>query len=149
MQLKPGDTAPDFEVKNQKGKTVKLSDFRGKKVVLFFYPEDNTPTCTVEACNLRDNYKELKKQGYEVMGVSPDSPKKHANFAKKFKLPYTLLADEDRKIIEIYGVWGEKQMFGRNYMGVYRTTFLIDEHGKIERIIDKVKSKEHAEQILG
>lgn len=149
MQLKPGDTAPDFEVKNQKGKTVKLSDFRGKKVVLFFYPEDNTPTCTVEACNLRDNYKALKKQGYEVMGVSPDSPKKHANFAKKFKLPYTLLADEDRKIIEIYGVWGEKQMFGRNYMGVYRTTFLIDEHGKIERIIDKVKSKEHAEQILG
>lgn len=149
MQLKPGDTAPDFEVKNQKGKTVKLSDFRGKKVVLFFYPEDNTPTCTVEACNLRDNYKALKKQGYEVMGVSPDSPKKHANFAKKFKLPYTLLADEDRKIIETYGVWGEKQMFGRNYMGVYRTTFLIDEHGKIERIIDKVKSKEHAEQILG
>ena len=149
MKLKEGDKAPDFEVKDQNGKTVKLSDFRGKKVVLYFYPQDNTPTCTVEACNLRDNYSALKSKGYEVLGVSPDSPKKHTNFIKKYSLPFTLLADQDNKIIESYGVWGEKTTFGKTYMGVYRTTFIIDENGKIERIIDDVKSKEHAEQILG
>lgn len=149
MKLKAGDKAPDFEVKDQNGKTVKLSDFRGKKVVLYFYPQDNTPTCTVEACNLRDNYSTLRAKGYEVLGVSPDSPKKHTNFIKKFSLPFTLLADQDNRIIESYGVWGEKTTFGKTYMGVYRTTFIIDENGEIERIIDDVKSKEHAEQIMG
>jgi thioredoxin-dependent peroxiredoxin len=149
MALKAGDKAPDFEVSDQNGKTVKLSDFQGKKVVLYFYPQDNTPTCTVEACNLRDNYSALKAKGYEVLGVSPDSAKKHTNFIKKFSLPFTLLADTDNKIIESYGLWAEKQMFGKKYMGVLRTTFLIDEKGVIERVIDDVKSKEHAEQILG
>jgi thioredoxin-dependent peroxiredoxin len=149
MALKAGDKAPDFEVSDQNGKTVKLSDFLGKKVVLYFYPQDNTPTCTVEACNLRDNYSALKAKGYEVLGVSPDSAKKHTNFIKKFSLPFTLLADTDNKIIESYGLWAEKQMFGKKYMGVLRTTFLIDEKGVIERVIDDVKSKEHAEQILG
>jgi thioredoxin-dependent peroxiredoxin len=149
MALKAGDKAPDFEVSDQNGKTVKLSDFLGKKVVLYFYPQDNTPTCTVEACNLRDNYSALKAKGYEVLGVSPDSAKKHTNFIKKFSLPFTLLADTDNKIIESYGLWAEKQMFGKKYMGVLRTTFIIDEKGVIERVIDDVKSKEHAEQILG
>ncbi|MEQ9376520.1 MAG: thioredoxin-dependent thiol peroxidase [Imperialibacter sp.] len=149
MALKAGDKAPDFEVSDQNGKTVKLSDFQGKKVVLYFYPQDNTPTCTVEACNLRDNYSVLKAKGYEVLGVSPDSAKKHTNFIKKFSLPFTLLADTDNKIIESYGLWAEKTTFGRTYMGVLRTTFIIDEKGIIERIIDDVKSKEHAEQILG
>ncbi|CAD5252724.1 MULTISPECIES: thioredoxin-dependent thiol peroxidase [unclassified Imperialibacter] len=149
MALKAGDKAPDFEVSDQNGKTVKLSDFQGKKVVLYFYPQDNTPTCTVEACNLRDNFSALKAKGYEVLGVSPDSAKKHTNFIKKFSLPFTLLADTDNKIIESYGLWAEKQMFGKKYMGVLRTTFIIDEKGIIERIIDDVKSKEHAEQILG
>lgn len=149
MTLKAGDKAPDFAVSDQHGKTVRLSDYKGKKVVLYFYPQDNTPTCTVEACNLRDNYKLLKKSGYEVLGVSPDSAKKHTNFIKKHSLPFTLLADTDNKIIESYGLWAEKQMFGRKYMGVLRTTFIIDENGVIERIIDDVKSKEHAEQILG
>ncbi|MEQ8684713.1 MAG: thioredoxin-dependent thiol peroxidase [Imperialibacter sp.] len=149
MALKAGDKAPDFEVSDQNGKTVKLSDFKGKKIVLYFYPQDNTPTCTVEACNLRDNYTTLKAKGYEVLGVSPDSAKKHTNFIKKFSLPFTLLADTDNKIIESYGLWAEKTTFGRTYMGVLRTTFIIDEKGIIERIIDDVKSKEHAEQILG
>ncbi|MEQ8533357.1 MAG: thioredoxin-dependent thiol peroxidase [Imperialibacter sp.] len=149
MALKAGDKAPDFEVSDQNGKTVKLSDFKGKKIVLYFYPQDNTPTCTVEACNLRDNYTTLKAKVYEVLGVSPDSAKKHTNFIKKFSLPFTLLADTDNKIIESYGLWAEKTTFGRTYMGVLRTTFIIDEKGIIERIIDDVKSKEHAEQILG
>lgn len=149
MALKAGDKAPDIEVQDQRGKPVKLSDFAGKKVVLFFYPQDNTPTCTVEACNLRDNYKTLKARGYVVLGVSPDSVKKHTNFINKFKLPYPLLADVDRKLIEAFGVWGPKETFGRKYMGVYRTTFIINEKGVIERVIDEVKSKEHAEQILG
>ena len=149
MALKAGDKAPDLEVSDQNGKTAKLSDFQGKKVVLYFYPQDNTPTCTVEACNLRDNYATLKARGYEVLGVSPDSAKKHTNFIKKFSLPFTLLADTDNKIIESYGLWAEKTTFGRTYMGVLRTTFIIDEKGVIERVIDDVKSKEHAEQILG
>ncbi|WP_416866362.1 MAG: thioredoxin-dependent thiol peroxidase [Imperialibacter sp.] len=149
MALKAGDKAPDFEVSDQNGKTVNLSDFQGKKVVLYFYPQDNTPTCTVEACNLRDNYATLKAKGYEVLGVSPDSAKKHTNFIKKFSLPFTLLADTDNKIIESYGLWAEKTTFGRTYMGVLRTTFIIDEKGVIKRVIDDVKSKEHAEQILG
>ncbi len=149
MTLKAGDKAPDFEVEDQNGKTVKLSDYLGKKVVLYFYPKDNTPTCTVEACNLRDNYASLQAKGYEVLGVSPDSAKKHTNFIEKFNLPFSLLADTENKIIESYGVWAEKQMYGKKYMGVLRTTFLIDEKGIIERVIDSVKAKEHAEQILG
>lgn len=126
-----------------------MSDFLGKKVVLYFYPQDNTPTCTVEACNLRDNYEALQAKGYVVLGVSPDSEKKHTKFIEKFQLPFDLLADEDLKICKDYGVWAEKTTFGKTYMGVVRTTFIIDEKGMIAEIIDKVESKRHSEQILG
>lgn len=146
--LKEGDKAPDFTGLNEKGETVTLSDFKGKKLVLFFYPQDNTPTCTDEACSLRDGYSELKKQGFELLGVSPDTMKKHQNFIKKYKLPFPLIADTERKMIEAYGVWGEKQLFGRKYMGVIRTTFVIDAKGKIQRIISKVDKNNHAKQIL-
>lgn len=146
--LKVGDRAPEFNIKNQRGEDVQLSDFKGKKVVLYFYPKDNTPTCTEQACNLRDNYKALMNAGYVVLGISPDSVRKHQNFIKKFDLPFDLLADVDKEMVEAYGVWGEKQMFGRKYMGVIRTTFIIDENGVIEEIVDKVKAKEHTEQIL-
>ncbi len=146
--LKPGDKAPDFTAENQDGKTVKLSDFKGKKVVLYFYPKDDTSGCTAEACNLRDNYSDLKAKGYEVVGVSIDSVKSHDKFVKKYDLPFTLLADTDKKIVEDYGVWAEKSMYGRKYMGTVRTTFLIDEKGKIEKIIDKVDTKNHTEQII-
>ena len=146
--LKAGDKAPEFTATNQHGKKISLSDFKGRKVVLYFYPEDDTPTCTEQACNLRDNYGALKKQGFEVLGVSPDSEKSHLKFEKKFSLPFTLLADADHKIIDQYGVWGEKQMFGRHYMGVHRTTFVIDEKGVIRHIFLKPKNKAHAEEIL-
>ncbi|HTQ27566.1 MAG TPA: thioredoxin-dependent thiol peroxidase [Puia sp.] len=146
--LKAGDKAPEFTATNQHGKKISLSDFKGRKVVLYFYPEDDTPTCTEQACNLRDNYGALKKQGFEVLGVSPDSEKSHLKFEKKFSLPFTLLADADHKIIDQYGVWGEKQMFGRHYMGVHRTTFVIDEKGIIRHIFLKPKNKAHAEEIL-
>jgi len=146
--LKAGDKAPEFTATNQHGKKISLSDFKGRKVVLYFYPEDDTPTCTEQACNLRDNYGALKKQGFEVLGVSPDSEKSHLKFEKKFSLPFTLLADADHKIIDQYGVWGEKQMFGRHYMGVHRTTFVIDEKGIIWHIFLKPKNKAHAEEIL-
>lgn len=149
MELKPGDKAPDFEVNDQNGNPVKLSDFKGKKVVLYFYPKDNTPGCTAEACNLRDNYADLQKQGYEVLGVSTDSEKSHQKFIEKQSLPFTLLADTDKQIHEKYGTWVEKQMYGRKYMGTARQTFIIDENGQIEKIIDKVKTKEHTSQILG
>lgn len=149
MTLKPGDKAPDFEVQNQSGETVKLSDFRGRKLVLFFYPRDNTPTCTVEACNLRDNYQDLKKQGYEVVGISSDDAKSHQKFIDKFELPYTLLADTDKEVHEAFGTWVEKSMYGKKYMGTARTTFIIDEQGVIEKVIDKVKAKEHTNQVLG
>ncbi len=146
--LKQGAKAPAFKALNEKGETVSLADYKGKKLVLYFYPKDNTPTCTVEACNLRDNYKLFQKQGYEILGVSPDSPKKHANFIAKYHLPFSLLADEDLSIINAYGVWAEKTTFGKTYMGVLRTTFVINEKGVIEKVIDKVESKVHAEQIL-
>lgn len=146
--LKAGDKAPNFEALNQNGETISLADYKGKKLVLFFYPKDNTPTCTVEACNLRDNEAILQKAGYEIVGVSPDTEKKHQNFIKKFDLTYPLIADTDRKVIEAYGVWGPKKFMGREYDGLHRTTFLIDEKGKIERVIEKVKSKEHSTQIL-
>ena len=148
MSLKVGDTAPDFAVNDEKGNTVKLSDFKGKKVVLYFYPKDNTPGCTAEACNLRDNYNALLKAGYVVLGVSTDDEKSHQKFIDKFELPFPLLADTNKDLHEKYGTWVEKSMYGKKYMGTARVTFLIDEHGKIEEIIEKVKTADHTAQIL-
>lgn len=148
MSLNIGDKAPDFEVNNQNSEKTKLSDYEGKKVVLYFYPKDNTPGCTAESCNLRDNYQELKDAGYEILGVSPDSEKSHQNFINKYELPFTLLADMEKDILQKYDVWKEKSMYGRKYMGTVRTTFIIDEEGKIERIIEKVNTKDHTNQIL-
>lgn len=147
-QLQAGDNAPPFSGKDQDGNTVSLNDFRGKKVVLYFYPEDDTPTCTVQACNLRDNYGLLKKQGYEVIGISPNNEKSHQKFKTKFSLPFTLLADPDHAIIDKYGVWGEKKLYGRTYEGLHRTTFVIDEKGVIRKILLRPRSKIHAEEIL-
>jgi peroxiredoxin Q/BCP len=146
--LNIGDKAPDFKATIEDGTTVQLSDYKGKKLILFFYPKDNTPTCTVEACNLRDHYADLTKKGYAVLGVSPDNEKKHVNFINKFELPYNLIADTDQTVMNAYGVWGPKKFMGREYDGVHRTTFVIDENGVIENIITKVKAKEHADQIL-
>ena len=146
--LTEGKKAPAFKGKDQNGKPVSLADFKGQKVVLYFYPQDDTPTCTLQACNLRDNFSLLKKQGFIVLGVSPDEEKKHKKFEAKYDLPFTLIADADHKIIDSYGVWGEKQMYGRTYMGLHRTTFLIDEKGVIRKIFLKPKSKQHTEEIL-
>lgn len=146
--LKVGDKAPDFESVNQDGKPIKLSDYRGKKVVLYFYPKDNTPGCTAESCNLRDNYQELQKQGYVVLGVSGDSAASHKKFIDKYELPFDLIADEDKSVHEAFGTWGEKQMYGKTYMGTLRTTFVINEDGVIEEVIEKVKTKDHTAQIL-
>lgn len=148
LTLKEGDKAPAIKAKDQNGNTVTLKQFLGKKVILFFYPEDDTPVCTVEACNFRDNYEDLKSKGYELLGVSPNGVESHLKFANKFSLPYTLLADEDMKIINDYGVWGPKQLYGRHYDGLHRTTFVIDEKGKIEKIIKRVLSKKATEQVL-
>ena len=148
IQLQEGDKAPDFKSKDQNGAPIALKDFKGKKVVLYFYPEDDTPTCTIEACNLRDNYALLKKKGFVILGVSPDDEKKHKKFEEKYNLPFTLIADPEKKIIEKYGVWGEKNMYGRKYMGLHRTTFLIDEKGIIVKIFKKPKSKIHSEEIV-
>ena len=147
--LKAGDKAPNFEGKDESGKIVSLKSFAGKKLVLYFYPKDNTPTCTIEACNLRDNYSVLKKKGYSIIGVSADDEAKHLKFIKKFDLPFKLLADVDMKTIKAYDVWGKKQFMGRIFDGINRTTFVIDEKGKIEKVITDVKSKNHTEQILG
>lgn len=147
--LQPGDKAPDFTGVNENGEKVTLKDYKGKKLILFFYPRDNTPTCTVEACNLRDAYQDLKDKGYELLGVSPDSEKKHQNFIAKHNLPFPLLADTDRAVIEAYGIWGPKKFMGRTSDGLHRTTFVIDGKGKIEQVIQKVKAKQHADQILG
>ena len=147
-KLKVGDKAPDFLIKNQDGKEYSLKDYSGKKVVLYFYPKDDTPGCTAESCNLRDNYSSLKKKGYEVIGVSVDNEKSHKKFAKKFDLPFNLLADTEKKMVNDYGVWGEKMLFGRKYMGIIRTTFIIDEKGKIEKIIDDVETGDHTAQVL-
>jgi len=148
ITLKEGDKAPAFSGKDQNGKKITLSEFKGKKVVLYFYPEDDTPTCTVQACNLRDNYALLKKNGFEVIGVSPNDEKSHKKFETKFNLPFTLIADTGHAIIDKYGVWGEKQMFANKYMGVHRTTFVIDEKGVIRKIFLRPKNKQHAEEIV-
>jgi len=147
-QLKEGQKAPDFEGLDQNNLKVKLSDFLGKKVILYFYPRDNTPGCTAEACNLRDNHKDLLDKGFIVLGVSPDTEKSHKGFAAKYSLPFPLLADPDKKILNLYGAWGEKKMYGISVTGVLRTTFIIDEKGVIEKIINKVDTKQHTEQIF-
>jgi peroxiredoxin Q/BCP len=148
IQLKEGMKAPGFEGIDQNGRTVKLSDFTGKKVVLYFYPKDNTPGCTAEACNLRDNWDSFLKKGFVVVGVSPDSEKSHKSFAEKFTLPFPIIADSSKKILNDYGVWGEKKMYGKSFMGVLRTTFIIDEKGIIEKIITKVDTGGHTKQIF-
>ena len=147
-KLEEGDKAPQFKSIDQDGNPISLSDFKGKRVVLYFYPEDDTPTCTEQACNLRDNFSLLKKAGIIILGVSPDDARKHKKFEEKFNLPFTLVVDDKRKIIDKYGVWGEKIMFGNKYMGLLRTTFLIDEKGVIRKIFRKPRSKEHTEEIL-
>lgn len=148
-ELKIGTKAPEFSAPNQNGEVKSLSDFAGKKLVLYFYPKDDTPGCTKQACNLRDNYNQLINAGYQVIGVSPDNEAKHQKFIAKYDLPFDLLADTDQTICNAYGVWVEKSMYGRQYMGVARTTFVIDENGLIQEIIEKVKVAEHTEQIMG
>lgn len=148
MALQPGDKAPEFNVRDQDGNAVSLASLKGKKVVLYFYPKDMTPGCTAEACNLRDNYKVLQKQGYEVLGVSTDDEKSHRKFIDKEKLPFRLLADTDRKLHDAYGTWVEKNMYGRKYMGTARVTYVIDESGTIEEVIQKVDTQDHTAQIL-
>lgn len=149
--MKPtiGQQAPEISSKDQNGNPIKLSDFLGKKVALYFYPKDNTPGCTEQACNLRDNEMQLKAKGIQVIGVSADDEKSHKKFIEKFELPFPLIADTDKKVVEDYGVWVEKSMYGKKYMGIARTTFLIDEKGVITNIIDKVVTKDHTSQILG
>jgi len=148
MKLSAGDKAPAIKLKDQTGKTISLSDFKGEKVVIYFYPKDNTPTCSVQSCNLRDNFRDLKKKGIVVLGISPDDVKSHNKFSDKFDLPFSILADTEHEVLEKYGVWGEKSMYGKKYMGVIRTTFLIDEKGIIRKIIEKPKSAEHSKEIL-
>jgi thioredoxin-dependent peroxiredoxin len=148
-QLAEGSMAPMFEGSDQNGNTIRLSDFSGKKVILYFYPKDDTPGCTAEACNLRDNYTDLINKGFKVIGVSPDSEKSHKGFASKYTLPFPLIADTSKKILTDYGVWGEKKMYGKTYMGVIRTTFVINEQGVIEKIINKVDTSDHTNQIFG
>lgn len=148
MELQAGDKAPAIKAKDQNDNSISLADYKGKKIALFFYPEDDTPTCTVEACNLRDNFALLQKKGITVIGVSPDDVDKHKKFEEKFSLPFTMLADPAKKIINKYGVWAEKNLYGNKFMGVKRTTFLIDEQGKIVHIIKGVRSKNHAQQII-
>jgi len=146
--LQVGDKVPNFKSKDQDGNEVSLSDYQGKKLVVFFYPKANTPGCTAEACDLRDNYAELQAQGFELLGVSADGEKQQKNFRDKFDFPYPLLADEDKTVINAFGVWGPKKFMGKEYDGIHRVTFLIDEKGVVTRVIDKVKTKEHAAQIL-
>ena len=147
--LKVGDKVPEFSSKDQDGNTINLSDYKGKKLIVFFYPKANTPGCTAEACNLRDNYGELQAQGYELLGVSADSEKRQSNFRNKYEFPFPLLADEDHTVINTFGVWGPKKFMGREYDGIHRMTFIIDENGTVSNIIEKVKTKDHAAQILG
>ena len=146
--IKEGDAAPDFEARDAEGNSVKLSSLRGRKVVLYFYPKDDTPGCTKEACSFRDGFAEFKRRGIEVLGVSTDDEKSHRKFAEKYSLPFTLLADTDHRVADLYGVYGEKQFMGRRYMGVQRKTFLIDEEGRLRKVFDKVKVDEHADEVL-
>ncbi len=146
--LKVGDKAPSFSALDQDGNTITLDTYKGKKLVVFFYPKASTPGCTAEACNLRDNYQTFLNQGYDIIGVSADSAKRQQNFKNKYELPYPLLADEDKSVIEAFGVWGPKKFMGREYDGIHRTTFVIDENGVISEVISKVKTKEHTAQIL-
>ena len=148
MILQEGDKAPAFKGKDQNGNPIALSDYKGQKVILYFYPQDDTPTCTVQACNLRDNFAFLKKEGFIVLGVSPDDIAKHKKFETKYSLPFSLIADPEHAIIDKYGVWGEKQLYGRKYMGLHRTTFLIDEKGIIRKVFLRPKNKQHAEEIV-
>ncbi|WP_342648122.1 thioredoxin-dependent thiol peroxidase [Mucilaginibacter sp. CSA2-8R] len=146
--LKEGDQAPEFTAKDQNGKSVSLTEYRGKTVVLYFYPKDDTPGCTAEACDFRDNYEYLQSQGYEVIGVSTDDEKSHKKFESKYSLPFTLIADHDQQIVNSYGVWVEKNMYGKKYMGTQRTTFIIDANGVISHIISKVDTKNSSQQVL-
>ncbi len=148
MELTIGQQAPAFTGKDQNGNSITLADFAGKKLVIYFYPKDNTPGCTTQACNLRDNYDLLLKKGYAVVGVSCDTEKKHQNFINKFDLPFPLIADTEQELVNLYGVWKEKSMYGKTFMGIARTTFVIDEKGIIEEIIKKVDTKNHTDQIL-
>ncbi|NCT18114.1 MAG: thioredoxin-dependent thiol peroxidase [Flavobacteriaceae bacterium CG_4_8_14_3_um_filter_34_10] len=144
-----GDKVPNFTTKDQDGKRISLSDYKGKKLIVFFYPKANTPGCTEEACNLKDNYKALQEEGYELLGVSADSEKEQKKFKDKFAFPFPLLADEDKTVISIFGVWGPKKFMGKEYEGIHRMTYVIDEKGVVKKVIDKVKTKDHAAQLLG
>jgi peroxiredoxin Q/BCP len=146
--LKQGDKVPNFSVNDQDGNKVSLTDYKGKKLIVFFYPKASTPGCTAEACNLTDNYKALQDKGFEILGVSADSEKRQSNFKNKYSFPFPLLADEDKEVINAFGVWGLKKFMGKEYDGIHRKTFLVDENGAIAHVIDKVKTKDHAAQIL-
>jgi peroxiredoxin Q/BCP len=148
LKLKPGDAAPDFTATTEDGRTVSLSDFKGSQVILYFYPRDDTPGCTKEACAFRDEFAAFKKKGAIILGVSLDSSKSHAKFIEKYKLPFTLLADVDKKIVQAYGAWGQKSFMGRKYMGTYRVTFLIGADGRIKQVWPAVKPQEHAKEVL-
>lgn len=147
-RLKPGDKAPDFKGIDQQGNSLSLNNYKGKKLIIYFYPKDDTPGCTAQACNLRDNYALLKKKGYQIVGVSADGEKKHKKFAEKYQLPFPLIADTDMNMIKAYDVWGEKKFMGRVFDGINRTTFIVDEKGIIEKIILDIKTKHHTQQIL-
>ena len=147
-ELKEGDLAPAIQAVDQNGEPITLDEYRAKKIVLFFYPKDNTPGCTAEACDLRDNYSQFIEKGFEVIGVSADSEKSHQKFIEKYDLPFRLISDVDKKVLQDYGAWGEKKMYGKSYMGILRKTFIIDEKGYVEKIIEKVKTKEHSTQIF-
>ncbi|HKK65442.1 MAG TPA: thioredoxin-dependent thiol peroxidase [Clostridia bacterium] len=146
--LEVGTAAPDFTLKNQQGEDVSLSDFRGQKVVVYFYPKDNTPGCTKEACSIRDNYSDLQVKGAVVLGISADSVKSHAGFSQKYELPFHLLSDPEKSVIKAYGAWGEKKMMGKTYEGILRSTFVIDEQGSISKVFNKVKTAEHGSELL-
>lgn len=147
-RLQVGDRVPEFSALDQDGNSVSLKDYRGKKLVVFFYPKASTPGCTAQACNLRDNFALLREQGYELLGVSADSQRRQANFKKKYHFPFPLLADPEHRVIDAFGVWGPKKFMGRTYEGIHRTTFVIDGQGKVERVIDKVRTRDHAAQLL-
>lgn len=148
MPIEAGQTAPDFQLADQDSKTHKLTDYRGKPVVLYFYPKDDTPGCTTEACNFRDDYSAYQKAGAVILGVSVDDEKSHAKFVNKYELPFTLLADVEKKVVNAYGVWGQKKMFGKTYDGIFRTTFLIDKDGRVAKVFEKVKPDAHSEEVL-